>query len=141
MVSQQRRLPLISPSVAVMAYAHTKFAQQIQFTVGHLADFDSAYFSESESVKLVYITDIARFTRLETRLNSSAICRQHRCRGRCRLESTAYCLPNPDTSFTAVTHRFRDTLSFGKVYPLIWLRQSGTARLPDIFISSQKRLV
>ena len=70
MVSQQRRLPLISPSVAVMAYAHTKFAQQIQFTVGHLSDFDSAYLSES--VKLVYITDIARFIRLETRLNSSA---------------------------------------------------------------------
>ena len=50
-------------------------------------------------------------------------------------------LLSPDTSFTAVTHRFRDALSFGKVYPLIWLRQSGTVRLPDIFISSQKRLV
>ena len=58
-----------TPNIAQRcSYAHTKFAQQIQFTVGHLADFDSAYFSESESVKLVYITDIARFTRLETRL-------------------------------------------------------------------------
>ena len=85
-----------TPNIAQRcSYAHTKFAQQIQFTVGHLADFDSAYFSESESVKLVYITDIARFTRLETRLNSSAICRQHRCRGRCRLETTTYCLPIP----------------------------------------------
>ena len=52
-----------------------------------------------------------------------------------------YGLLPPDTRFTAVTNRFRDALSFGKVYPLIWLRQSGTARLPDIFISSQKRLV
>ena len=88
-----------TPNIAERcSFAHTKFAQQIQFTVGHLADFDSAYFSESESVKLVYITDIARFTRLETRLNSrqsSAICRQHRCRGRCGLETTAYCLPIP----------------------------------------------
>ena len=85
-----------TPNIAQRcSYARTKFAQQIQFTVGHLADFDSAYFSESESVKLVYITDIARFTRLQTRLNSSAICRQHRCRGRCRLETTAYCLPIP----------------------------------------------
>ena len=32
----------------------------------------------------------------------------------------------PDTRFTVVTHRFRDALSFGKVYPPIWLRQSGT---------------
>ena len=59
-----------TPNIAQLcSYAHTTFAQQIQFTVGHLAVFDSAYFSESESVKLVYITDIARFTRLETRLN------------------------------------------------------------------------
>ena len=50
-------------------------------------------------------------------------------------------LLSPDTSFAAVTHRFRDALSFGKVYPLIWLRQSGTAHLPGIFISSQKILV
>ena len=44
----------------------------------------------------------------------------------------------PDTRFTAVTHRFRDALSFGKVYPPIWLRQSGTTHLPDISISSPK---
>ena len=50
------------------SYAHNKFAQQIQFTVGRPADLDSAYVSESESVKLAYITDIARFTRLATRL-------------------------------------------------------------------------
>ena len=102
LVSRGRGLPTAAttPNIAERcSYAHTKFAQQIQFTVGHLADFDSAYFSESESVKLVYITDIARFTRLETRLNSrqsSAIC-TCRCRGRCRLETTAYCLPIPDS--------------------------------------------
>ena len=39
------------------------------------------------------------------------------------------------------THRFRDALSFGKVYPPIWLRQSGTTHLPDISISSPKRPV
>ena len=50
------------------SYAHNKFAQQIQFTVGRPEDLDSAYFSESESVKLAYITDITRFTRLATRL-------------------------------------------------------------------------
>ena len=49
-------------------YAHNKCVQQIQFTVGRPADLDSAYFSESESVKLAYITDIARFTRLANRL-------------------------------------------------------------------------
>ena len=38
----------------------------------------------------------------------------------------------PDTRFTAVTHRFRDALSFGKVYPPIWLRQSDTTHLPGI---------
>ena len=48
---------------------NTKCAQQIQFTVGRLADLDSAYFSESGSVKIAYITDIVRFTRLATRLN------------------------------------------------------------------------
>ena len=47
----------------------------------------------------------------------------------------------PDTSFTAVTHRFRDALSFGKVHPPIWFRQSGTTHLPDISISSPKRPV
>ena len=33
-------------------------------------------------------------------------------------ETTAYYFP--DTRFTAVTHRFRDALSFGKVYPPMW---------------------
>ena len=127
-----------------MAYAHTKFAQQIQFTIEHLADFDSAYFSESESVKLVYITDIARFTRLETRLINYKL--------KCNLQTTSLTLSwtmqvgdhgllPPDTRFTAVTNRFRDALSFGKVYPPIWLRQSDTVHLPDISISSPKRPV
>ena len=61
-----------TPNIAQRcSYAHTKFAQQI--TIEHLADFDSAYFSESESVKLAYITDIARFTRLETRLTRAVL--------------------------------------------------------------------
>ena len=51
------------------SYAHNKFARQIPFTVGRPADLDSAYLSESESVKLAYITDIARFTPLANRLN------------------------------------------------------------------------
>ena len=43
----------ITPNIVQRcSYAHNKFAQQIQFTVGRPADLDSAYFSESESVKL-----------------------------------------------------------------------------------------
>ena len=75
--SRRRRLTLFcmqssaatTPNIVQRcSYAHNKFAQQIQFTVGRPADLDSAYVSESESVKLAYITDIARFTRLATRL-------------------------------------------------------------------------
>ena len=51
-------LAATTPIVQRCSYAHNKLAQQIQFTVGRPADLDSAYFSESESVKLVYITDI-----------------------------------------------------------------------------------
>ena len=67
--SQAGNADVATPNIVQRcSYAHNKFAQHIQFTVGRPADFDSAYFSESESLKLAYITDITRFTRLATRL-------------------------------------------------------------------------
>ena len=127
-----------TPNIAQRcSYAHTKFAQQIPFTVGHPADLDSAYFSESESVKIAYY----RHCKVHSSGNPTKL--------KCNLQTTSspwtmlvgdHGLLSPDTRFTAVTHRFRNALSFGKVNPPIWLRQSGTFCAPSghIYIISKK---
>ena len=88
-------------------YAHNKFAQQIQFTVGRPADLDSAYFSESESVKLAYnyyrhckVHSSGKPTKVKRNLQTTSLSWTMLVGDHGSLF--------PNTRFTAVTHRFRD---------------------------------
>ena len=122
------------------SYAHTKFAQQIQFTVGHPADLDSAYFSESGSVKIAYITDIARFTRPATPTKL-----------KCNLQtaSLSWTMLVGDHGLLFPRYPFHGCNSSFSRCVVFWETISSNlvtakwhcAYLPDIFISSQKILV